>query len=64
MTSRDPAAMTDAERCAEIASVLARGYRRFRAHREKGLDVRPQAEALCGGPVDGDGAETGQENSA
>ena len=47
----DPAAMTAAERLAEIAAIMAAGYLRLRVARalpQKGLDVLGQGEAQCG----------------
>jgi hypothetical protein len=49
--ARDPAAMTAAERLAEIAEILAMGFLRLRAPRitaEKSLDVPVGSEAQCG----------------
>lgn len=52
---RDPAELTESERFAEIAEILARGVLRLRvgqkkpsSNRENRLDVRANSEALCG----------------
>lgn len=50
VSHRDPAAMTSAERCAEIATILAAGYVRLllsRASSQNGLDDDRRAEAPC-----------------
>ncbi len=50
ITTREPAAMTSAERCAEIAETLAAGYLRLlvsRAPPQKGLDDSGHSEASC-----------------
>ncbi len=50
ITTREPSAMTSAERCAEIAEILATGYLRLlvsRASSQNGLDDQRQPEASC-----------------
>jgi hypothetical protein len=60
----DPAAMTPKERMEQISIILATGYRRLRLRGEKTLDEVAQDEAPCDRPVNGDGADTGQEDAA
>ncbi len=50
ITTREPAAMTSAERCAEIAETLAAGYLRLlvsRTSAQNSLDDHRQPEASC-----------------
>ena len=57
MRARDPAALTPAERLAEVASILATGYRRLRLYAQKlsdpadpdpnPLDDRAPVEGPC-----------------
>lgn len=52
ITTREPDAMTEAERCAEIAEILATGYLRLlvsRGSSQKGLADSGHSEASCGG---------------
>ena len=58
---RDPGAMSSAERIAEIAVILAAGYRRQRLARQNELDALRSAEAGCGPAVNGDGAAPAEE---
>jgi hypothetical protein len=53
--------MTPEERLAEVAFLVAAAYLRVLISREKGLDSRHQAEALCGKKVDGEESVTGKE---
>ncbi len=55
---RDPAAMTPGERLAELAEILAAGFRRFR---QRALDDVAESEAPCDQAVDGDRAESAEE---
>ena len=51
ITTRDSSTMTEAERFAEIASILATGYLRLQLSRpspENGLAESRQSEASCG----------------
>ena len=45
--SRDPAAMAPEDRLAELAGILAAGYRRMRLSREKALAESGGAERSC-----------------
>ncbi len=53
--AREPAVMTPEERLAEIASILAIGFRRFR---QKRLDDTTASMALCVSPVNAPATET------
>ncbi len=60
----DPAAMAPAARIAELAGILAAGYRRLRLNRlnpQNGLAESAEPEAPCDPAVNGDGAESAQE---
>lgn len=51
VSHRDPAAMTEGERFAEITDILAKGYLRLLVSRHSAqdhLDDRGQGEASCG----------------
>ena len=50
---RDPASMTSEERLAEIASILATGYRRHALNLRNALADQGQLEAQCDQAVDG-----------
>ncbi len=50
--ARDPAALAPEERLAELAGILAAGYRRVRLSREKALAESGGAERPCDAPVD------------
>ena len=61
---RNPASLSPEERLAEIAAILATGYRRLSLSREsdhKELAETPESEAPCDSGVDGNQSEGGKE---
>ena len=61
--NRDPARLTSEERTTEIAQSLATGYARLLLCRRKALATSARDEALCGHPVNGDGADPARRSA-
>jgi hypothetical protein len=53
ISARDPATMAPDDRMAEVAEILAVGYRRLALARRNPLDLSLRAEAPCPESMDG-----------